>query len=78
MTRPFGSWASRPYRPGIVFLGIMRNIAKELAKIIDLPGHAFVSFGMALGRPDPNRAKSRPFPAITGKPAIHSGLAISI
>lgn len=42
----------------IVFLGLMRNIAQELAKIIDLPGHAFVSFGMALGRPDPNRAHS--------------------
>ena len=49
---------------GIVFLGVMRNIAKQLAKIINLPGHAFVSFGMALGHPDPNRTSAvRPRPA---------------
>ncbi|MDO5620698.1 MAG: nitroreductase family protein [Paracoccus sp. (in: a-proteobacteria)] len=40
---------------GIVFLGVMRNAAEEVAHIIDLPPHSFVAFGMALGVPDPNR-----------------------
>ncbi|MBK4997953.1 NADPH-dependent oxidoreductase [Pseudomonas sp. S31] len=49
---------------GIVFLGVMRNIAKELATMINLPDHAFVSFGMALGRPDAERTSAiRPRPA---------------
>lgn len=49
---------------GIVFLGVMRNIAKELAEIINLPAHAFVTFGMALGHSDPCRISTiRPRPA---------------
>ncbi|MGA8136641.1 MAG: nitroreductase family protein [Pseudomonas gingeri] len=49
---------------GIVYLGVMRNIAKELASIINLPEHAFVTFGMALGHPDPSRMSAiRPRPA---------------
>lgn len=49
---------------GIVYLGVMRNIAKELASIINLPEHAFVTFGMALGHPDPSRTSAiRPRPA---------------
>ncbi|MDM2853200.1 nitroreductase family protein [Citrobacter sp. Cpo065] len=49
---------------GIVYLGVMRNIAKELAEIINLPPHSFVTFGMAVGLPDASRASSvRPRPA---------------
>lgn len=49
---------------GIVYLGVMRNIAKALASIINLPEHAFVTFGMAVGRPDSSRASAiRPRPA---------------
>lgn len=48
----------------IVYLGVMRNIAKELAEIINLPPHSFVTFGMAVGLPDASRASSvRPRPA---------------
>lgn len=49
---------------GVVFLGVMRNIAKELAEIINLPTHAFVTFGMAVGLPDLDRTSTiRPRPA---------------
>ncbi|WP_028694281.1 nitroreductase family protein [Pseudomonas cremoricolorata] len=49
---------------GIVYLGVMRNIAKELAGIINLPEYAFVTFGMVVGHPDPNRTSAiRPRPA---------------
>lgn len=49
---------------GIVYLGVMRNIAKEVAEIINLPPHSFVTFGMAVGLPDASRASSvRPRPA---------------
>lgn len=40
---------------GVVFLGVMRNAAKEIAELIRLPPHSFVAFGMAVGRPDPTR-----------------------
>lgn len=49
---------------GIVYLGVMRNIAREVAEIINLPPLSFVTFGMAVGRPDPGRTSSiRPRPA---------------
>jgi len=49
---------------GIVYLGVMRNIAKEVAEIISLPEYSFVTFGMATGRPDRARTSSiRPRPA---------------
>lgn len=49
---------------GVVFLGVMRNAAKVVADIIGLPSHSFVAFGMAVGRPDPERISSiRPRPA---------------
>lgn len=49
---------------GIVFLGVMRNAAKEVAEIINLPHNSFVTFGMAVGRPDVSRTSSmRPRPA---------------
>ncbi|MEH3148547.1 MAG: nitroreductase family protein [Methylobacterium frigidaeris] len=41
---------------GVVFLGVMRNAANDLAALIDLPHHSFVTFGMAVGRPDPSRS----------------------
>lgn len=49
---------------GIVYLGVMRNAAKEVAEIINLPAHSFVTFGMAVGNPDPQRISAiRPRPA---------------
>lgn len=49
---------------GIVYLGVMRNIAKEVAEIINLPEYSFVTFGMAVGLPDESRTSSiRPRPA---------------
>ncbi|MBN3055029.1 nitroreductase family protein [Pectobacterium brasiliense] len=49
---------------GIVYLGVMRNIAKELAEMINLPAYSFVTFGMAVGIPDGERTSSiRPRPA---------------
>lgn len=49
---------------GIVYLGVMRNIAKEVADIINLHDYSFVTFGMAVGLPDDTRTSSvRPRPA---------------
>lgn len=49
---------------GIVYLGVMRNAAKEVAEIINLPQHSFVTFGMAVGHPDESRTSIiRPRPA---------------
>lgn len=49
---------------GIVYLGVMRNIAESLAEMINLPQYSFVTFGMAVGLPDNARASSiRPRPA---------------
>lgn len=49
---------------GIVYLGVMRNIAKELAEMINLPQYSFVTFGMVVGLPDGARTSSiRPRPA---------------
>ena len=49
---------------GIVYLGVMRNIAEQVADIINLPQYSFVTFGMAVGLPDGARTSSiRPRPA---------------
>ncbi|WP_296272228.1 nitroreductase family protein [uncultured Enterobacter sp.] len=49
---------------GIVYLGVMRNIAKQVADLINLPDYSFVTFGMAVGLPDGARISSvRPRPA---------------
>lgn len=49
---------------GVVYLGVMRNIAESLAEMINLPQYSFVTFGMAVGLPDNARASSiRPRPA---------------
>ncbi|WP_442591932.1 nitroreductase family protein [Pedobacter sp. AW31-3R] len=39
---------------GIVYLGAMRNQAKEIADAIGLPDYSYVAFGMVVGHPDPN------------------------
>jgi nitroreductase len=44
---------------GVVFLGVMRNAATEVAKIIGLPPYSFVTFGMAVGRPDVARESAQ-------------------
>lgn len=49
---------------GGVYLGSLRNNAEELAQLVNLPQHAFVVFGMAIGKPDNNRPSAiRPRPA---------------
>lgn len=49
---------------GIVYLGVMRNIAKQIADIINLPDYSFITFGMAVGLPDGARISNvRPRPA---------------
>lgn len=49
---------------GVVFLGVMRNAAEEVARLINLPPYNFVTFGMAVGHPDPDRPGGiRPRPA---------------
>lgn len=53
---------------GAVFLGVMRNAAKEVAELINLPPFSFVVFGMAVGHPDPKGPGGvRPRPA---QPAV--------
>ncbi|UQN31137.1 nitroreductase family protein [Brachybacterium kimchii] len=48
---------------GGVYLGSMRNQSQALADLIGLPDYAYVAFGMAIGRPDPEHASSmRPRP----------------
>lgn len=49
---------------GIVYMGLMRNAAREVAELINLPQHSFVTFGMVVGKPDSTRTSSiRPRPA---------------
>lgn len=49
---------------GIVYLGVMRNNAKEVAELLNLPDHSFVVFGMAVGKPDISQLSSiRPRPS---------------
>ena len=49
---------------GIVYMGLMRNAAREVAELINLPPHSFAVFGMVVGKPDSTRASSiRPRPA---------------
>src|SRR5690606_35941883 len=55
---------------GIVFLGVMRNAAREVAEILGLPPYTFVTFGMAVGHPDPERAPS-PRPRMPQAAVLH-------
>ena len=49
---------------GVVYLGAMRNNARELAELLGLPQYSFVVFGLAVGTPDPARRSGiRPRPA---------------
>ncbi|WP_246108989.1 nitroreductase family protein [Streptomyces sedi] len=49
---------------GTVYIGAARNRARELAELIGLPPLSFVSFGLVVGHPDPERpARIRPRPA---------------
>lgn len=50
---------------GLVFLGVMRNAAKEISDMLNLPSRSFVTFGMAVGHPDTERPSAiRPRPAL--------------
>ncbi len=40
---------------GLVYLGVMRNAAVKVGKIVGLPEHSFIPFGMVVGKPDPAR-----------------------
>ena len=55
---------------GVVFLGVLRNAAREVAEIVGLPPHAFFTFGMAVGRPDPDRV-SAPRPRLSQSVMLH-------
>lgn len=55
---------------GVVYLGVMRNAAQAVAEIIGLPAHTFVTFGMAVGRPDPERTSS-PRPRMAQGAVLH-------
>jgi nitroreductase len=43
---------------GAVYIGGMRNKPAEVAAELGLPPHVFAVFGMAIGRPDPDRPAS--------------------
>jgi nitroreductase len=43
---------------GAVYIGAMRNKPLEVAAELGLPPRVFAAFGMAIGRPDPNRPAS--------------------
>lgn len=48
---------------GVVYLGVMRNNAKEVSELLNLPKSSYVVFGMAVGIPDPNEpGRLRPRP----------------
>ncbi len=40
---------------GTVYIGAMRNHPEEVAKLVGLPPHAVVVFGLVVGHPDPAR-----------------------
>lgn len=49
---------------GFCYLGSLRNHAKELAELVNLPHLSYVAFGMAVGVPDQNRPSDiRPRPS---------------
>lgn len=49
---------------GVVYLGVMRNNAKEVSELLNLPKSSYVVFGMAVGIPDPNEpGRLRPRPS---------------
>lgn len=48
---------------GIVYLGAMRNQAKEIAEVVGLPAYSYITFGMLVGHPDnQKKALIRPRP----------------
>ena len=55
---------------GVVFLGIMRNNSQEIADLLGLPDYAYVVFGMAVGKPDPERL-SDIRPRLSQKAVLH-------
>ncbi len=55
---------------GVVFLGVLRNAARELAEIVGLPPHAFFTFGMTVRRPAPDRV-SAPRPRLPQSVMLH-------
>ncbi len=49
---------------GIVYIGGMRNRSQKVADMLGLPDHAYVTFGMCVGYPDPTtKGRLRPRPA---------------
>ena len=50
---------------GIVYIGGMRNKAREVADILGLPPYSYVTFGMVVGHPAPGaQQRLRPRPAL--------------
>jgi nitroreductase len=49
---------------GVVYIGAMRNQSREIAELIGLPDYSYVTFGMVVGKPDPDHLNSiRPRPS---------------
>ena len=55
---------------GVVYIGAMRNNAKEIATLLNLPDYSYVVFGMVLGKPDPSEV-SRIRPRLSQNAVLH-------
>jgi nitroreductase len=55
---------------GVVYIGAMRNNAKEIAALLNLPDYSYVVFGMVLGIPDPSELSSIR-PRLSQKAVLH-------
>lgn len=55
---------------GAVYIGGMRNNAKEIAEMLELPDYTYVVFGMVLGIPDSSEL-SRIRPRLSQKAVLH-------
>lgn len=55
---------------GIVYIGAMRNNAKEISVLLNLPDYSYVVFGMAVGKPDPTEV-SRIRPRLSQNAVLH-------
>lgn len=55
---------------GVVYIGAMRNNAKEIAALLNLPAYSYVVFGMVLGMPDPSEVSSIR-PRLSQKAVLH-------
>ncbi|WP_333662640.1 NADPH-dependent oxidoreductase [Chishuiella changwenlii] len=55
---------------GVVYLGAMRNNAKRISDLLNLPDYTYIVFGMLVGKPDPNKEHSIR-PRLSQKAVLH-------